>query len=186
MQPTCGKEELVKHFLESYNVKGSIVYTVHLKPNSCPRCEGVLLDVLKKLGDVRTCLIVDAKSVAAAKSYLQESGISGYFTNVIIDTSGIFRNNVDYTKTELKVPYLYKIDLATGTFTSIIPSLGLSVSDSIIKQLATANKRIDCTYANAQFKVISEANDFWDKKILLPIMLAFHLMSLSLHNLKIT
>lgn len=174
MAPICNQELQVRAFFQEYLPHlqieaGHDLIIVHMKAGSCPRCEGVILNEAAqfKSFNYKTVLILDGTKKQSSEqyieSYLAQSNLRPDY--IVYDTLTKFREFIDYKRTSLNVPYIYKIALNSGYFLSIIPSLGTNFNNSLTDSIVHAKTRLQCIDASSQETVYKCGfNSIWSSE----------------------
>lgn len=177
MLPVCGQGMNVKKFFEN-QLRGIIeentdaIIAVHMKLATCPRCEGIALECASRLQRLqfKTILILDEPKKLVAVQYVSNSLSKLDFRPdyIIYDTLGAFRQLIDYDRTNLEVPFIYKISLKNGNFYNIIPSLGLNINKALIDSVVQAVNIMQCTTTKTtSLNIENKFNEIWDSAVVL-------------------
>lgn len=145
MLPSCGKTETLRKV--AWNTSDSFIYVFHFHANSCPRCEGAMYYLSGKLQDagLYTALIFDNDQIATCQEYIGKHEVNlKSFNKLLLDTGHYFRQFIDFGKTTLNVPFLYKINRQTGVFCSIYPMLGIKVNEQLVALIRRDTAALKC------------------------------------------
>ncbi len=131
-----GTEEKLKSFFEEQvENEAEIYYVFHLKPFSCPRCEGLINPMIKHIKSLTQnatfILIVDYKRESAVAGYLQARNFGTQFN--LIDTKGKFSKFISFNSERLIVPFLYKINMKKGEILYSASLLGMEATKETAK-----------------------------------------------------
>lgn len=126
-----GTEETLKKLaldITGFNTNERL-FIIHLKPASCPRCEGMVNQIVRYLKEIdshcRTLMVIDYPSRKTAVAYY---GTRKFITDTLyVDTSGLFTTIFNYDESSLMSPFIYSINIKNGKLLSYLPFLGLSV-----------------------------------------------------------
>src|SRR5690606_18819750 len=97
-----------------------------------------------------------------------------YFEKIVIDTNGYFRQTIDYEKTGLNIPYLYKISAKDKKFRLIQP-LMTTISENVINEWISQDNNIPCkepksvSITNKTESKVKKSEFNWDKVALLKV-----------------
>lgn len=145
MLPACGRAATLRNV--NWNTSDSFVYVFHFHANSCPRCEGAMYHLAGKLQDagLYTALIFDNDQIAICQEYMNVHDVNlKRFNKVLLDTGHYFRQFVDFSKTTLNVPFLYKINRQAGVFCGIYPMLGIKVNEQLLALITGDTTTLKC------------------------------------------
>jgi hypothetical protein len=174
MLPICGAIE--KIYDKTDFPKTGFLYIFHLKPNSCPRCEGGIFtatEMLKNRG-IKPYIILDVADTVIAGQFINTIPQIDYFEKIVIDTNGYFRQTIDYEKTGLNIPYLYKISAKDKKFRLIQP-LMTTISENVINEWISQDNNIPCkepksvSITNKTESKVKKSEFNWDKVALLKV-----------------
>lgn len=165
MLPVCNKEKQMLSLLKGSRSVDEVLYVFHFKPNSCPRCEGIIEALAKELttNNKATALVVDVNNKTNGEAHISKFFSSSNFKRIIYDTNKVFRSFIDYEKSKLNVPFLYKIDLKSGRFYNLMPMLGVDLNDAFYARVVTDSTFENCTSNSIVSESNSVNNTFWQK-----------------------
>jgi hypothetical protein len=144
-KPICNiNEQTWNKFNKLMKADKQTIYVLHFRPNACPRCEIVSIQLMQELTakNCNTKIVIATSSLSFAQQYMALNFPS--IKNFTVDSLGITKSIIDQSRFNVLVPYVYKIELGKRTVTNITPLLGVHDIDSLVEKLKKDNVALKC------------------------------------------